>query len=239
MDHGSVSRSKVPFHGASNISQVLPGRLLWIETRSHFQTERRIGLHHISHYHAAVLGKTTNQLPCVAAMALLFVTCQSAFSRPEAATGQRMVKNPPPSSTNSIPRACWHTITIPPAPSTPLIHFYDKLNPVWWLENADDPVPPKWYLPGDPHRGLKWRFRNPLHNFDHYVIGVADKQFSRSGRYPERNSDPHGGWDFEIAHRKLAVLPFISYERYQITFYFGWREHGAFGIELKHHKTLN
>jgi hypothetical protein len=123
----------------------------------------------------------------------------------------------------------------------PKIRWYDKLNPVWWLENADDPAPPAWYLPGDRNRAMKWRFRNPFHNFDHYVIGVADRDFWRSGRYPERNSDPHGGWDVEIDRRKLAVLPFVSFERRGCDFYFGWREHGAFGIKLTfshpHNKT--
>ena len=114
--------------------------------------------------------------------------------------------------------------------------FYNKLNPVWWLENADDPVPPAWYLPQDKHRALKWRFRNPFHNFDFYVIGVADKKFMRSGHYPERNSDPQGGWDFEVARRRLALLPYVSYERKKFNFYFGWREHGAFGVEMKFHK---
>ena len=169
-------------------------------------------------------------------MALLLAICQPAFSRQQTATGQPMAKNLLPSTTNSVPQAHWHTITVPPAPETPPIHFYNKLNPVWWLENADDPVPPKWYLPGDPNRAFKWRFRNPFHNFDHYVIGVADKTFSRSGRYPERNSDPQGGWDFEMARRDLVIMPFISYERHQITFYFGWRESGAFGIELRWHR---
>jgi hypothetical protein len=182
-------------------------------------------------------GKNSNQLARVATIVLLFVNCQTALSRPVTATGQLMAKNPPPISTNTIPQSHWHTIIVSAAPVTPPIHFYDKLNPLWWLENADDPVPPKWYLPGDPHRTLKWRFRNPFHNFDHYVIGVTGKTFSRSGRYPERNSDPHGGWDFEIARRKLILLPFISYERPRITCYFGWREHGAFGIELKLHQT--
>ena len=119
----------------------------------------------------------------------------------------------------------------------PKIHFYDKWNPVWWVENADEPVPPKWYLPDDKHRTMKWHFRNPFHNFDFYVIGVADRRFTRSGRYPERNANPHGGWDFEVSRRRLAVLPFVSYERPRVTFYFGWRESGAFGVELRlHHR---
>jgi hypothetical protein len=139
----------------------------------------------------------------------------------------------PPSDTNSVH---WHSIHVTPKPDLPEIHFYNKLNPVWWLENADDPVPPMWYRPDDKHRKLKWRFRNPLHNFNFYVIGVADKKIVRSGRYPERNSNPHGGWDFELARRKIVLLPFISYERSWITFYFGWREHGAFGAELTFHR---
>ena len=132
--------------------------------------------------------------------------------------------------------ARWHTITVTPKAGLPKIHFYNKLNPVWWLENADEPVPPAWYLPADQHRVTKWRFRNSFHNFDFYVIGVANKPFVRSGRYPERNSNPHGGWDFELARRKLALLPFISYERRSCTFYLGWREHGAFGLELRFHR---
>ena len=132
----------------------------------------------------------------------------------------------------------WHTVTVAPKVGLPKIHFYNKLNPVWWFENSDEPVPPAWYLPDDQHRVTKWHFRNPFHNFDFYVIGVADKTFARSGHYPERNSDPHGGWDFELARRKLALLPFVSYERHWCTFYLGWREHGAFGLEFRlHHQS--
>ena len=137
-----------------------------------------------------------------------------------------------PAGTNRIG---WHTIPVTPKAGLPEIHFYNKLNPVWWLENADELVPPAWYLPADRHRVTKWHFRNPFHNFDFYVIGVADKKFVRSGRYPERNSNPHGGWDFEIVRRRLALLPFVSYERSRCTFYFGWREHGAFGAEMRFH----
>jgi len=131
-----------------------------------------------------------------------------------------------------------HTVTKMPGPNTPKIHFYDKLNPVWWVENANEPVPPAWYLPDDKQRVLKWHFRNPFHNFDFYVIGVADREFTRSGHYPEKNSDPHGGWDFEMARRRIAFLPYVSCERSWMTFYFGWRESGAFGLEFRfhHHK---
>ena len=98
----------------------------------------------------------------------------------------------------------WRTIEIKLPPKAPKIHFYQKLNPIWWLKNSDDPKPPAWYRPDEKFRGLKWSFRNPLHNFDFYIIGVADKPFYRSGRFPEKNSDPRGGWDFEAASRSLS-----------------------------------
>ena len=139
--------------------------------------------------------------------------------------GQQMV------STNTS-RVHWHTVTITPSTNAPKIHFYSKLNPVWWLKNSDDPIPPKWYRPNEKYRGLKWSFRNPLHNFHFYVIGVADKKISRSGRFPDKNSDPRGGWDFEAARYKCIWLPFVSYHREKFDFYFGWRNRGNFGIKI-------
>src|SRR5947199_1252915 len=133
---------------------------------------------------------------------------------------------------SSCAKAKWRTITVEPRKDLSKIHFYDKLNPVWWLKNRDDPKPPDWYRPNDMHRRLKWSFRNPLHNFHFYVVGVADKKFSRSGRYPEENANPHGGWDFEAARYKFLWLPFVSYHREKFDFYFGWRNHGNFGIKV-------
>jgi hypothetical protein len=128
--------------------------------------------------------------------------------------------------------ADWHTVKIKPGPRSPKIHFYNKLNPVWWLKNADDPKPPEWYRPGERNRKLKWSLRNPMHNFDFYVIGVADKKVYRSGKYPRENSNPHGGWDFEATRYKFIWLPFVSYHRPNFDFYFGWRNHGNFGIKM-------
>ncbi len=48
-----------------------------------------------------------------------------------------------------------------------------KFNPVWWFGNLDDPTPPDSYRPEDRHRKIKWRLRNPLHNFMFYVVGIA------------------------------------------------------------------
>ncbi len=191
----------------------------------------------VSDYNSGVPPGTKDWSPWFVMTALLLASGWSAVSRPLVVTGQPMSIKPPTTRTNSFPIARWHTITVSPDPGRPEIHFYQKLNPVWWLENADEPTAPAWYLPEDRHRDLKWQLRNPFHNFDHYVIGVADKKFYRSGKYPERNSNPHGGWDFAVARRSLALLPFVSYERSRCTFYFGWREHGAFGIELKLHSA--
>ena len=140
-----------------------------------------------------------------------------------------------PTGTNAIPHcARWHTIQVKPRDDLHLakIHFYDKLNPVWWFKNRDDPKPPNWYKPNDTHRNLKWGFRNPMHNFDFYVIGVADKKFARSGRFPNKSSDPRGGWDFEAARYRFIWLPFISYHRTKFDFYLGWRDRGNFGIKI-------
>jgi hypothetical protein len=137
----------------------------------------------------------------------------------------------PPSKTNA---ARWHSIKVTPRADLPKIHFYDRLNPVWWMENSDEPVPPKWYKPEDRHRVMKWHFRNPFHNLSNYVIGVADKKFVRGGKYPERNSRPRGGWDFAVARCKMVLLPFISCQRNGFNFYIGWRERGNFGVKLNY-----
>lgn len=168
-----------------------------------------------------------------AILGLLFCSALTACAQRNANEPKPTPMRRAPANANAVR---WHTIRVSPKPDGPKIHFYDKLNPLWWLQNADDPTPPAWYRPDDHHRVLKWHFRNPFHNFDHYVIGIADKEFYRSGRYPERNSDPNGGWNFAVSRRKLVLLPFISYERSWCTFYFGWREHGAFGISLRLHR---
>ena len=174
-------------------------------------------------------GGTKSWHGLILVVVLLLIGGQSTFARPEPAAWQPRPMKRPPAGTNS---AKWHTITITPHPGRPKIHFYQKLNPVWWVKNSDEPVPPEWYRPDDKHRVMKWHFRNPFHNFGNYVIGVADKEFVRSGKYPERNSNPNSGWDFEVARRKLVLLPFISYQRGEFNFYFGWRERGNFGIKF-------
>ena len=166
------------------------------------------------------------KLPMVMTVAATLFLCGAQRTFCQAST------NSPP-ATNTVPQPVrWHTIQVNPRPNFPKIHFYDKLNPVWWFKNIDDPVPPKWYKPDDKHRKFKWSFRNPLHNFMFYVIGVGDKTFYRSGRFPERVSDPRGGWDFDATRYKIIWLPFVSYHRQKFDFYFGWRDRGNFGIKI-------
>ena len=156
-------------------------------------------------------------------------TLQSPKAAADPQNGWARMKRPP--------RPQWHTIKVTPRPGRPKIHWYDKLNPIWWVKNADDPVPPDWYKPDDKHRVTKWHFRNPFHNFTSYVIGISDKESLRSGRYPELVSNPNGGWNFAVSRRRLLLLPFIDYRRGKFEFYFGWRKGGNFGIKLNFSQT--
>jgi len=185
----------------------------------------------------AAMSDKIKKLPgFVLVVGLLFGGSTSAFAQRNEHEPKPVPMKLPPADTNI---ARWHSIHVEPKKNLPEIHFYNKLNPVWWLRNADDPVPPDWYLPDDKHRTAKWRLRNPLHNFNFYVIGVADKKIVRSGRYPKQNSNPHGGWNFTVTRRIAVLLPFVSYDRSWISFYFGWREHGAFGVKLNFHRKPN
>jgi hypothetical protein len=169
------------------------------------------------------------------AVALSSAAGQSISPQPAAAT-------PKSSGTNFVSAATniaaldgkWHRIQMSPSPKLSKIRTWQKFDPVWWYENSDEPVPPAWYLPGDKHRVTKWHFRNPFHNFDYYVIGVADKKTVRSGRYPDIIANPHGGWNFSVTRRRIIFLPFISYQRGKFEFYLGWRTHGNFGTKINY-----
>ena len=107
-----------------------------------------------------------------------------------------------------------------------------KWNPRFWFGNLDDPMPPPDYLPNDRHRVQKWYGRNNAHNFTFYVIGIADKNFRRSGHCPDQVFNPRGGWNWAICKYKYARLPFVSYQKRKFSFYLGWRERGDFGAKL-------
>jgi len=125
----------------------------------------------------------------------------------------------------------WHGLRVEPNPERK-VTLLNRVNPVWWFGNADDPVPPADYRPNGHLRSFRWHLRNPFHNFDFYIIGVADKETVRSGRYPESWSNPQGGGTMQVTAWKHLRLPFIAYQRGRFNFYLGWRSRGNFGFKL-------
>ena len=93
---------------------------------------------------------------------------------------------PPGCCCPAAPKPKWHSVVMLPRTNLPAIHFYNKINPLWWFGNSDEPRAPDWYRPGSKFRNVAWYFRNPLENFSNYVIGIADKKSARSGWYPTR-----------------------------------------------------
>jgi hypothetical protein len=143
---------------------------------------------------------------------------------------------PPPES--AAPKPQWHSVVMVPRTNLPPIHFYNKINPIWWFGNVDEPRAPNWYRPNGSCRNFMWYMRNPFENFSNYVIGVADKKTVRSGVYPDMNGNPNGGWNFAVTRRKIVYLPFIDYKHHRFEFYFGWRARGNFGIKLNFRQKL-
>jgi len=127
------------------------------------------------------------------------------------------------------------------APPKVVAHFpsqpYDfsacqKLNPAWWFGNADDPEPPDWYRTNRCCRKFMWYLRNPCHNFTFFVMGIADKPFTRSGRFPGEIANPNGGWNWAVCRYKRVRLPFVAYNHGRFQFYCGWRKGGNFGMKF-------
>jgi hypothetical protein len=134
----------------------------------------------------------------------------------------------------SVPSASGHSRPAQPANGdckSPARQF-QKWNPVWWFGNVDDPETPDWYRPGSRHRRWLWQLRNPLHNFTFYVIGVADRAFTRTGRHPEHVFAPDGGWNWAVTRLGWVRLPFVSFNGERCRFYLGWRERGNFGGKI-------
>jgi hypothetical protein len=108
-----------------------------------------------------------------------------------------------------------------------------KLNPLWWFATSKPPVD---YKPNYALRRLDWFFRNPLHNFTFYVIGISDhfgeRAYHRYGTHPNDNFSPTPGWNFCVIHYHWLRLPFIAYWNPHMSFYFGWRLAGEFGVKI-------
>ena len=169
--------------------------------------------------------RTTFGLALLLAAGLFAVGCASAAANP----------SPP---VQAGPKPAWHSVTMVPSTNLPPIHFYNKLNPIWWLGNAEEPRPPAWYRPDGSGRTFMWYLRNPFVNFSYYVIGGADKKTVRYGVYPTLVGNPNGGWNFAVTRRRIVYLPFIDYKRHRFEFYCGWRERGNFGMKLNFRQKL-
>jgi hypothetical protein len=126
----------------------------------------------------------------------------------------------------------WHSIRVIPRTNTATITTLDKINPLWWCRNLDHMQAPDWHRPGKKFRGITWFTRNSFNNLTFYVVGIADKEHVRSGKYPESIWNPNGGWNYSVAEYKHLRLPMISYRGKRIDFYFGWRTRGNFGIKF-------
>ncbi len=110
-----------------------------------------------------------------------------------------------------------------------------RLNPGWWLGNADTAYE-SWWKPcaGASVRRFTWAMRNPGHNFTHYVAGVADRDSKRTGTAPKGVWNPDGGWNFSMTHAGPFIhLPFASHKGKRFEGYLGWREDGNLGAAFR------
>jgi hypothetical protein len=103
--------------------------------------------------------------------------------------------------------------------------------------NRDEPIAPEWFR---PHlrpwlRNLLWHFRNPLHNFTHYVIGIAGREFTVTRSCPDSDNDGFadgGGWLRCTLQYGGGSRPYVSYAG-RSHFYIGFHPaSGKFGVRL-------
>lgn len=76
-------------------------------------------------------------------------------------------------------------------------------------------------------RAIKWWIRNPAHNFTHHVIGIYGKDFTSEEVYSKVP-----GWTKMQRHLDGKTYPYWKYYN-KWTFYFGWRQSGAFGMAFR------
>jgi len=132
-------------------------------------------------------------------------------------------------------------------------HYIDpklKKNKLWWFGNIDDPRPPDGYLRGKPEwfRIMCWYIRNPMHNYNHYVKGVGDKNRTVRGDYPYEKWNPNGEYNrlITIVHEDGRELPFESHRPYKHWLfrknwerYEGWGPKGDYGRASRKSKATN
>jgi hypothetical protein len=109
-----------------------------------------------------------------------------------------------------------------------------KIQLWWWFYNSDNPKPPADYVPNRPNwlRIAMWYMRNPIHNGNFYVWGVADKNFTITTAFLSRDKKTY----WSILNLKAGSvplkLPFFCYEGKHWVFKFGWQSNGDFQIKL-------
>src|SRR5512139_1073168 len=114
-----------------------------------------------------------------------------------------------------------------------------KLNPIWWFGIEDDqtyqeanyhPEWPEW------RRKLMWQYiRNPLMNFNSYVIGVQDRNYKVEVLHGhddpntyQRDDVGEKGWQISVLKFDNGVrLPWVSYSG-KWEFNIGWHPSGSF-----------
>jgi hypothetical protein len=113
---------------------------------------------------------------------------------------------------------------------------------------GEEPTAGNWsHRPLDYKRALLWNLRNPLHNFNFYVIGSADRvnseftliqlashncAFMKYNKVAKTNFPSPGSCFYFGFHGWKPFLSLrIDYGRIFET-YVGWRERGNFGLKL-------
>src|SRR5438552_13521592 len=110
----------------------------------------------------AVLRRCGNRVRSLARIIWLLVFCVAAWGCRSVPTSARSnVTAGQPAATSATNGSLTAFTNIP----NHQFSTCQKLNPVWWFGNADDPIPPQWYRPGKGSRKLTWGLRNPCNNF--------------------------------------------------------------------------
>jgi len=173
-----------------------------------------------------MVSKVLHKLPSAFGLSLLVLVAGCAMMPGE-------TRIPPHRQIDSL----HHFYGIPRAPGLDgsRVAGIPKLNPKWWIENSDDPLP-WWWKPDAPpdERERTWMLRNPFHNFTHYVIGVSDRHTHRVGVNARSIWNDEGSFNVSVTRAgPLIYLPMFSNRGKFLEWYVGWRESGNFGAAMR------
>lgn len=109
---------------------------------------------------------------------------------------------------------------------------------LWWaiFMNDDDGYygDDKWRA-GRPKTfklAVAWWFRNPFHNFTHYVIGFKGRHHTYVGQDTDRMGWVRG-WVLVTLLGVICWFPYRGWNSPKWMAYAGWRPSGAFGFKLR------